>query len=136
MEAVWKNEDMAAYIRHQSRRAEESREKLLGNAFQDFEAFHACIRAYTLAKYLLPEDDTEDSIDALAAKSVSLQMNIPEEILSRSDRPAGCTKATAVADKKILLILSVCKVRGIRLQPKEAPYIQTVRQLAQRLWKG
>lgn len=136
MEAVWKNEDMAAYIRYQSQRAEESRKKLLGNAFQDFEAFYACIRAYTLAKYLLPEDDTEDSIDALAAKSVSLQMNIPEEILSRSDRPSGCTKATAVADKKILLILSVCKVRGIRLQPKEAPSIQTVRQLAQRLWKG
>lgn len=135
MDAVQNDELTALCIQRRFSRAAELRKRLTENDFTDFETFYACIHAYTLAKYLLPEDETEDSIEELAAKSVSFQMNIPEEVLSRSDRPAGCTKATAVADKKILLILSVSKTLGVKLAPGETPAIKTVHQLAGRLWE-
>lgn len=135
MDAVQNNDMTARYLQRRFSCAAECRERLIKNDFRDFEAFYTCIYAYTLAKYLLPEDETEDSIDALAAKSVSYQMKIPEEVLRKSDRPSGCTKATAVADKKILLLLSVSKVLGVKLASAEVPAVKTVRQLAGRLWE-
>lgn len=136
MDAGRKDEAMERYVRQRFLKAAECREQLTGKELRDPEAFYACLHAYTLAKYLLPEEETEDSIELLAVKSVSWQMKIPEEVLSRNDRPAGCTKATAVADKKVLLLLNVSKALGVKLLPEEVPAIKTVRQLAKRLWKG
>ena len=42
---------------------------------------------------------------------------------------------TAVLDKKVLLILSLCKGLSVTIPVAEAPAIQTVRQLAEALYE-
>ena len=77
----------------------------------------------------------EEGIIPLAQKSVEKLTGIPRETLAAADRPSGCTAATAVLDKKVLLILSLCKGLSVTIPVAEAPAIQTVRQLAEALYE-
>ena len=94
------------------------------------------IRGYVLAKFLLEEGEPEQDLIQLAQKSVSLLTGIPRETLEQMDRPSGCTAATAVLDKKVLLLLSLSKGLGIPLPPGSAPKIKTLDQLAEALREG
>ena len=94
------------------------------------------IRGYVLAKFLLEEEEPEGDLLELARKSVSLLTGIPREKLERMDRPSGCTAATAVLDKKVLLLLSLSKGLGVSLAPGSAPKIKTLDQLAEVLREG
>ena len=78
---------------------------------------------------------TEEGIIPLAQKSVEKLTGIPRETLAAADRPSGCTAATAVLDKKVLLILSLCTGLSVTIPVAEAPAIQTVRQLAEALYE-
>lgn len=94
------------------------------------------IRGYVLAKFLLEEGEPEQDLIQLAQKSVSLLTGIPREKLEQMDRPSGCTAATAVLDKKVLLLLSLSKGLGVPLPPGSAPKIKTLDQLAEALREG
>ena len=50
-------------------------------------------------------------------------------------RGGRISAATAVLDKKVLLILSLCKGLSVTIPVAEAPAIQTVRQLAEALYE-
>lgn len=89
----------------------------------------AHIRAYVLARFLL-EDEGEEDILLLARQSVSKLTGIPPEQLAKADRPSGCTAATAVLDKKVLLIMSLCRALDVTLRPEELPEVKTVSRLA------
>ena len=91
--------------------------------------WRAHIRAYVLARFLL-EDEGEDDILLLARQSVSKLTGIPQEQLAKADRPSGCTAATAVLDKKVLLIMSLCRALDVTLCPEELPEVKTVSRLA------
>ena len=73
------------------------------------EAWQEHVRAYVLERFLLDREEEEEGIIPLAQKSVEKLTGIPRETLAAADRPSGCTAATAVLDKKVLLILSLCK---------------------------
>lgn len=93
------------------------------------------MRAYVLERFLLDREEEEEGIIPLAQKSVEKLTGIPRETLAAADRPSGCTAATAVLDKKVLLILSLCKGLSVTIPVAEAPAIQTVRQLAEALYE-
>ena len=94
------------------------------------------IRGYVLSKFLLEEGEQEQDLIQLAQKSVSLLTGIPREKLEQMDRPSGCIAATAVLDKKVLLLLSLSKGLGVPLPPGSAPKIKTLDQLAEALREG
>ena len=99
------------------------------------EAWQEHVRAYVLERFLLDREETEEGIIPLAQKSVEKLTGIPRETLAAADRPSGCTAATAVLDKKVLLILSLCKGLSVTIPVAETPAIQTVRQLAEALYE-
>ncbi|MCI8349750.1 MAG: hypothetical protein HFJ86_01130 [Oscillospiraceae bacterium] len=110
-------------------RAAEELAWLKAGAGQPPEQWQAHIRAYVLARFLL-EDQGEEDILRLAQQSVSKLTGIPPEQLAKADRPSGCTAATAVLDKKVLLVMSLCKALEVAIRPEELPELKTVPQLA------
>lgn len=102
---------------------------LKAGAGQPPEQWQAHIRAYVLSRFLL-EDQGEEDILRLAQQSVSKLTGIPPEQLAKADRPSGCTAATAVLDKKVLLVMSLCKALEVAIRPEELPELKTVPQLA------
>ena len=110
-------------------RAAEELAWLKAGAGQPPEQWQAHIRAYVLARFLL-EDQGEEDILRLAQQSVSKLTGIPPEQLAKADRPSGCTAATAVLDKKVLLVMSLCKALEVTIRPEELPELKTVPQLA------
>ena len=104
-------------------------------ALRGVSGFEEEVRAYVLERFLLDREEEEEGIIPLAQKSVEKLTGIPRETLAAADRPSGCTAATAVLDKKVLLILSLCKGLSVTIPVAEAPAIQTVRQLAEALYE-
>ena len=86
------------------------------------EAWQEHVRAYVLERFLLDREEEEEGIIPLAQKSVEKLTGIPRETLAAADRPSGCTAATAVLDKKVLLILSLCKGLSVTIPVAEALY--------------
>ena len=115
-------------------RAEEILKQLKEKKFT-YEEFETFLRAYTMARFLLPEDTAGDEIDRLAAASIARIYQIPAEKLIQTDKPSGCTYATSVSDKKVLLILSVQKAVGVKLDSSETVKIKTLTQLTKCLWE-
>ena len=103
---------------------------------KDQETFRSCVAAYARTRFLVRDlTDTED-IGVLAAESIARIYSIPREKLLQSDKPSGCTLATSVADKKVLLLLSLQKAVGVKLPPERTPKIRTLGSLADVLWEA
>lgn len=115
-------------------RAEEILKQLKEKKFT-YEEFETLLRAYTMARFLLPENTAGDEIDRLAVASIARIYQIPVEKLIQTDKPSGCTYATSVSDKKVLLILSVQKAVGVKLDGSETVKIKTLTQLKKCLWE-
>ena len=116
-------------------RAEEILNQLKEKKEMPYEAFDGLLRAYTMARFLLPEETKEDEINRLAAMSIARIYKIPAEKLMETDKPSGCTYATSVADKKVLLILSVQKALDVKIPGAQSVKIKTLTQLVQCLWE-
>ena len=116
-------------------RAEEVLQLLKKQQELTYEEFEKLLRDYTMARFLLPEDTGEDMIDRLAAVSIARIYQIPAEKLMQTDKPSGCTYATSVSDKKVLLILSLQKALGVKLDGAQTVKIKTLTQLAKCLWE-
>lgn len=99
------------------------------------EEFEKILRNYTMARFLLPEDTGGNEIDSLAAASIARIYQIPAEKLMQTDKPSGCTYATSVSDKKVLLILSLQKALGVKLDSAQTVKIKTLTQLSKCLWE-
>ena len=116
-------------------RASRFLEKMSQSECRTREEFALCVRAYTLARFRLPEEEKQEEIAALAAKSMARDMGVSIETLKSRDRAGGCDYTTSVTDKKILLILSLTRALGISLPPGRAPKIKTIAQLSECLWE-
>jgi len=98
----------------------------------DASAFYQHIREYALARYLLRASDvsSEDSLVELAKASLARVLNVPHDMLERADVPGGCTGATAVSDKKVLLILSLSKLLQIPITADTAVEFRTLQDVS------
>lgn len=116
-----------------SKKAEQKLEWLRDHPNATDEAWYLCVREYILIRFLLEEEETEEDLLLLAQKSVSRLTGISQDKLSQIDRPSGCTAATAVVDKKILLILSLCKALNVNITVEKVPQLKKIEQLAEAL---
>lgn len=128
-------ESMREEIAAQTKRARQYLDRMKSGQCRDSDAFYACLRGYTLARFLLTEEETAEEIAELAAKSMAKLLHIPVETLKQNDKPSGCTYATSVSDKKILLIMSLTKALNVTLFPRQVPEIRTLGQLSALLWE-
>ena len=122
-------------VKAATQRAQQELDWLRCHKEASLEAWQEHVRAYVLERFLLDREEEEEGIIPLAQKSVEKLTGIPRETLAAADRPSGCTAATAVLDKKVLLILSLCKGLPVTIPVAEAPAIQTVRQLSEALYE-
>ena len=127
--------DYDAELKKYRARAEEILQQLKKQPELTYEEFEKLLRDYTMARFLLPEDTGEDEIDKLAAVSIARIYQIPAEKLMQTDKPSGCTYATSVSDKKVLLILSLQKAVGVKLDGAQTVKIKTLTQLTKCLWE-
>lgn len=127
--------DYDAELKKYRTTAEEILKELKGQPKLTYEQFEELVRAYTMARFLLPEDTDEDEIDKLAAVSIARIYQIPAEKLIQTDKPSGCTYATSVSDKKVLLILSLQKALGVKFDGTQTVKIKTLTQLTNCLWE-
>lgn len=127
--------DYDAELKKYRTTAEEILKELKEQPKLTYEQFEGLLRAYTMARFLLPADTDEDEIDKLAAVSIARIYQIPAEKLIQTDKPSGCTYATSVSDKKVLLILSLQKALGVKLDGSQTVKIKTLTQLTNCLWE-
>lgn len=85
---------------------------------------------YCVIKLRLPEEERSDNLILMLQLSVSHALNTPVEKLPSVDQPGICGGSTAVMSQRIQLLLSVQKGLGFHMDPKLAPHIKTVRDLA------
>ena len=124
--------DYDAELKKYRTTAEEILKELKEQPKLTYEQFEGLLRAYTMARFLLPADTDEDE---LAAVSMARIHQIPAEKLIQTDKPSGCTYATSVSDKKVLLILSLQKALGVKLDGSQTVKIKTLTQLTNCLWE-
>lgn len=127
--------DYDAELKKYRTTAEEILKELKEQPKLTYEQFEGLLRAYAMARFLLPADTDEDEIDKLAAVSIARIYQIPAEKLIQTDKPSGCTYATSVSDKKVLLILSLQKALGVKFDGTQTVKIKTLTQLTNCLWK-
>lgn len=88
------------------------------------------IKKYVYAKFLLEEDtETDGTLFDLARASISAMMKIPKEDVDKKDLPS-CCGATAVLDKKVLLLIQLEKDLNIAISAEESASIITLKDLA------
>ena len=107
-------------VKAATQRAQQELDWLRCHKEASLEAWQEHVRAYVLERFLLDREEEEEGIIPLAQKSVEKLTGIPRETLAAADRPSGCTAATAVLDKKVLLILSLCKGLSVTIPVAEA----------------
>lgn len=122
-------------IKSSSQRAEAELAWLRNNIHASRQEWYLHIRAYLLIRFLLNTEEDEDDLILLSRKSVSRITGVSLEKLSHTDRPSTCTSTTSALDKKVLLILSLCKGLSIKIPVSETPKIKTVHQLSDLLYE-
>lgn len=100
------------------------------------EELRVLVDRYAKTRFMTEDLTETEDIAALAAESIARIYKIPQEKLLETDKPSGCTYATSVADKKILLILSISKALGVRLKPEKSTKIRTLTQLSDELYEA
>ncbi|MCD8099884.1 MAG: hypothetical protein LUE06_04795 [Oscillospiraceae bacterium] len=94
------------------------------------------LRAYILAKYLLPADCREESITELASLSLQRTMKLDAGIVHELDKAAPCNHATSESTKKVLLLYAIQKDLSIHPAPQELTEAATVSELAQVVYEA
>lgn len=93
------------------------------------------LRLYVLAKYLLPPDCPEDNIRALANLSLQETLKVNKNAVHELDTAAPCHHATSETTKKVLLLYAVQHDLHLPERPAEIAAVQSVRELAQYVWR-
>lgn len=95
-----------------------------------YETAYPVVRGYVRAKFLLEESDPEEtSILELADTSLRKILRLRKEGKLIGDISRGCSGASSVISKKVLLMKAVQDDFHISLTPAQAAEIQTLEQL-------
>lgn len=96
----------------------------------DAAAVERHIRSYILLRFALEDDTPEDSLSALAHMSLKRLDELRKNGVDINDVSPGCNGVSTESAKKALLLVSLQKALGIRLDAMQAAYIETIPQLA------
>ncbi len=96
-----------------------------------FERAYPLIRGWVLEKFTLEEADTSaaDELMALADRSLRKILRLKKEGKLTEDLSRGCSGASSVITKKVLLMKAAQDAFRITLSPEESAQIQTVTDL-------
>lgn len=99
------------------------------------EELHGHLRAYVQAKYLL-DDDPEDGIGELTARSIAKALSLDRSILEDVDTSQECTNSTSAMRKRVLLLMAMQKDFGVELDSAATARTETLADLAALVFDG
>lgn len=117
--------------------AEKAMDNLL-TANLDRDGFRREVRAFTLAKFFLTEEectlaDTEDLL-ALANVSVEKMLRNADKSVILAEGSTTCTNQSSTDIKKVLLSMTLQRNLGIKFTPEYSASLETITQLADALY--
>ena len=104
----------------------------------DRDAFRREVRAFTLAKFFLTEDEvaqagTEELLK-LAEISVEKMLRNADKSVKLAEGSTTCTNQSSTDIKKVLLSLTLQRSLGVKFTPEYSANLETITQLADALY--
>lgn len=117
--------------------ADAALEKLLEGEL-DRDGFRREVRAFTLAKFFLTEDEvaqaaTEKLLE-LANVSVEKMLRNADKSVKLAEGSTTCTNQSSTDIKKVLLSLTLQRSLGVKFTPEYSASLETITQLADALY--
>ena len=106
---------------------------LRGPGTPDVETVYEHLRDYLMVRLLLSEKEmVSDDLKTI----IEINLKKQEEMLKAGVRledvlAPGCAGLTGAKAKKIYLFLTIQSILGIKMNEKQTPYIETIRDLAE-----
>ena len=102
------------------------------------EEFRAQVRAFTLAKFFLTEEEcasagTEQLLE-LANVSVEKMLRNADKSVKLAEGSTTCTNQSSTDIKKVLLSMTLQRSLGVRFTPEYSASLETITQLADALY--
>ena len=117
--------------------AEAALEKLLAGNL-DREGFRREVRAFTLAKFFLTEDEVAEAgteeLLKLAEVSVEKMLRNADKSVKLAEGSTTCTNQSSTDIKKVLLSMTLQRSLGVKFTPDYSASLETVTQLADALY--
>lgn len=117
--------------------ADAALERLLEGDF-DRDGFRREVRAFTLAKFFLTEEEcaqagTEDLLK-LANESVEKMLRNADKSVKLAEGSTTCTNQSSTDIKKVLLSMTLQRSLGVKFTPEYSASLETITQLADALF--
>lgn len=122
-------------IKQYSEKAKKHIKEIKGNENIDIRNLYFHLREYVKARFWLEEEDVEDeSLMALAEKSIANANNISLEEIEELDAPS-CTGATAAISKKVLFLVTLEKQLDIKIPNNETVKNDSIENLSKIIYR-
>ncbi len=115
-------------------RAAQEAEIIRSEPAPSFEFVFEHLRSYVLAKYLLPDNCSEEKIKTLAELSVARSQKLDPDVIKQYDKALPCDNVSSASAKRVMLLYSVQKDLGIRAKAADLIANTTLRELAEFVW--
>ena len=92
--------------------------------------FYECLKRYIIHRFLIDDGFWDDDLLALARHSIALTKKRTGGDTGLSDLGINCAGASSATTKHLLLVLSLQKGLGVRLDPDDVAAAGTVHSLA------
>ena len=119
-------------------RAEEAKlqtDAILNETDMTEETLHRHLRSYVLCRFGLDETVEENNILALARISIARSAELTSKGIKVSDISPGCSGISSETAKKALMLVTLQKALGIKLDGGKAAYIETLEGLARAVFE-
>lgn len=115
--------------------AEEEANAILNAKELSYDFVYEHIRGYIFKKYVLPPDETEEDLKALARISLAKMMKIDPDVIRELDMATPCDKATSESTKTALLLYAIQRDLSLPSNPKEYAAVENIPELARYIIK-
>ena len=117
--------------------AEVALQQLLSGGL-DREGFRREVRAFTLAKFFLTEDEVAEAgteeLLKLAEVSVVKMLRNADKSVKLAEGSTTCTNQSSTDIKKVLLSMTLQRALGVKFAPEYSADLETITQLADALF--
>ena len=93
------------------------------------------LRRFILQKFLLDLNCKEENLTRLSEMSIEKSLAISHRELTTSDLSLGCSAASSVMSKKLLLFMALQRELSIHFDPLRTPTIETIPLLSSEVFQ-
>ena len=120
-----------------SQQAKQEVEDILSGDYSNRDYLSEHVRKYVKARLELEDLPEEDlPVNRACGISVAKTFDIDLDLLNEVDVPAGCTRATAVMTKRILLFMALQDDLNFKFKAEDTPKIRTMGNLIDLVHRG